>query len=265
MKSSVTETLGGLWLLIATGSATAAVCGVLFRGDASGLPLVVRVGIAVSGCWAVQWGWKHLRPRSHFWRAGGLAGFFATLVALGVFLTICCTEGMRADRWQTLTDAARDGDAQTVSALLAGGIDPNDRPPTGPFSSVAVYESPLCLAAESGSLTTVNVLLEAGADINAGDDRNESPLAAAAGSERPEILKRLLDHGAEPNAANGDSPALVWAAHGDYAAMVELLLRHGANPNTRVGTSPGVRLPLIRTVSPDSASARLLRASGARP
>jgi ankyrin repeat protein len=91
-----------------------------------------------------------------------------------------------------LHDAAREGDAAKVAALLKQGADVNSRDDS--------RETPLIDAALAGKTEVAAVLIEAKADIDARNDRGFSALHAAAYSGSVEIAELLLDHGAEVDA-----------------------------------------------------------------
>ncbi len=88
-----------------------------------------------------------------------------------------------------LHDAAREGDAAKVAALLAQGADVNE-------PRRDAVRPPLIDAALAGKTEVAAALIEAKADIDARNDRGFSALHAAAYSGSLEIAKLLLDHGA---------------------------------------------------------------------
>ena len=95
---------------------------------------------------------------------------------------------------------------------------------------------PLIQAARTGSLDTMTLLLDSGADVNltgpTGDDWDATPLQHAILARQPGAVRLLLDRGADPNRAAGPkSPAPLLLAAGDIdPTFVNLLLAHGANP-----------------------------------
>jgi len=95
--------------------------------------------------------------------------------------------------------------------------------------------TPLHVAARYGRLEIVKLLLDRGADINAGDKRGmtgsqQTPLYAALSANQFEVEKYLLEKGADVNSANshGKTPLHLAATHRDVRT-VRLLLDHGAN------------------------------------
>jgi ankyrin repeat protein len=110
------------------------------------------------------------------------------------------------------------------TALLVGGC---DKQPS---------DSPLILAARTGSLDTIAALLDAGADVNlpgpTGDGWDATPLQHAILARQSGAVRLLLDRGADPNGVGGPkSPAPLLLAAGDTdPTFVNVLLAHGADP-----------------------------------
>ncbi|XP_014679106.1 PREDICTED: putative ankyrin repeat protein RF_0381 [Priapulus caudatus] len=91
----------------------------------------------------------------------------------------------------------------------------------------------LYMAACSGQLDIVRLLLEAGANANAADSYGVTSLHIAACPGRLDIMRLLLEAGADPNVAetkSGDTP-LMWAVTEGEEAVVRMLLSHGADAN----------------------------------
>lgn len=100
--------------------------------------------------------------------------------------------------------------------------------------------TPLGLAVFFGHPETVNVLLEAGADVNLAsrESMNVTPLASASAAGRLEIARNLIAHGANVNArASGDFTPLHESAASGRMEFARLLLDHGADINAK--TSDG--------------------------
>jgi ankyrin repeat protein len=97
-------------------------------------------------------------------------------------------------------------------------------------------ESPLIHAARIGSLDSIKLLLDSGADVNlpgpTGDDWNATPLQHAILARQSGAVRLLLDRGADPNRVAGpNAPAPLLLAAGDPdPTFVNLLLAHGADP-----------------------------------
>ena len=115
--------------------------------------------------------------------------------------------------------------------------------------------APMHLAARQGEIESVKALMDAGADVNqvgAGDPI--TPLLIATMNGHFDLAKHLLDKGANPNIAqnNGAAPLYAalnvqWAAkalypqprayeqqHASYLDLMQVLLEKGADPNARL-------------------------------
>jgi hypothetical protein len=94
--------------------------------------------------------------------------------------------------------------------------------------------TPLSLAAEGGHEAVVKLLLKKGAEIEAGDNGefdSRTPLLWAVGEGHETVVKLLLENGAEIEAKDRGEfgrTPLSWAAGGGYEIVVELLLEKGA-------------------------------------
>ncbi|CAL1144599.1 unnamed protein product [Cladocopium goreaui] len=94
---------------------------------------------------------------------------------------------------------------------------------------VVIGGGPLAIAARKGHLEVVQVLLAAGASVEAMNKFCFRPLHLAAAKNHPEVVEVLLAAGAwvEAKNDNGATP-LHWAAERGHAAVVEQLLAAGA-------------------------------------
>lgn len=78
-------------------------------------------------------------------------------------------------------------------------------------------------------LSVIQMLLDAGAEVNVLDCYNETPLRAASGIGNIEVVKVLLKAGADPNLlGNGTRSALFEAALKGHGRVVQALLQAGA-------------------------------------
>lgn len=133
--------------------------------------------------------------------------------------------GAKAD----VFEASALGDLETVRKLIGG-----DRALVNAFAEDGFY--PLGLAAFFGHRAIVEFLLKNGADVKtaARNAQQVTALHGAVARRDVEIAKMLLDAGADPNARQerGFVPLHDAAANGN-AALVELLLQHGARADAK--------------------------------
>ena len=130
-------------------------------------------------------------------------------------------DGVTALHW-----AARRGDADLVTALVAAGANPRAGTRFGAYT-------PLHLAAERGSGPVVKALIGAGAAVDAKTGTGATPLMFAAASGDAGAIAALLDGGADVNARESDrhQTPLIFAAANDRLDGVKLLIARGADPN----------------------------------
>ena len=92
--------------------------------------------------------------------------------------------------------AAREGNVEAIRILVGSGADPNSRSPiTG--------NSPLHFAVLSNQFGAAKALLEANADANATNAGGIAALHLAAATGKLDILRLLLDRGADVNSGQG--------------------------------------------------------------
>ena len=126
-----------------------------------------------------------------------------------------------------LFDAVRAGDTEKVQTLLKA--DPKLVEARTDDGSTALH-----LAALEGDAAIAQLLLAAGAQVNARGLREETPLHMAMYDEHREVAELLLDSKAEVNAQNtaGETP-LHLAARKGHRDLAELLLEHHADVNAK--------------------------------
>ena len=150
-----------------------------------------------------------------------------------------------------LVTAAKEGDAALVRELLAEGV-PADAESGG---YVALHH-----AAANGSVAVLEVLLAAGADVEAVDRVGNTPLSRAAIFGRADAVSVLLEAGADPNAhaepnnqtallallfgwsvGRSSNPLGIEAREEERFAAARALLAAGADPHL----APGLLAPAM--------------------
>jgi len=146
----------------------------------------------------------------------GDADFVATLVNLGVNIN-----GIGSRGFTPLMMAVNHDEAAIVAYLLSQGADVN----TTHNGWNALIE-----AADEGSLTSMKLLLKAGADVNfyAGHE-NLTAITMAASEGKLDCLKLLLENGADINGVGQSLPPLHVAAEEGKIDIVAYLISKNAN------------------------------------
>lgn len=160
---------------------------------------------------------------------------------------------------------------------LVIGIGQNPVPAIDFRPYIAYHELPptqrLITAAQFGELKQVITAVQAGADINAKDDRGVTALFMAVSDVDSGVSEWLLQNGANPNIRNsrGGSPSCT-AVMGGNEKTIKLLGRYGANWELEDKSDPNCEAPrliwAITNTSSEEFSLRLVRAlveAGANP
>ena len=159
-----------------------------------------------------------------------------------------------------LLEAARDGAAEVVRALVKDGADVSAARGDGMTA--------LHFAAERGHADVAAALIDAGAAVDAGTRIGRyAPLHLAARGGHGPVVALLLEAGAAANAATTNSGVTALhlaAAAVDGRSAVAALLDHGADPNAREGSAGQTPLMFAAAANRPAAAAALLEA-GADP
>jgi ankyrin repeat protein len=112
---------------------------------------------------------------------------------------------------------------EVIQVLVDRRIDINC--PVGP-----PFEYPLTAAATHDWITTFQILIDAGANVNNKGGMYATALQAAAAEGNEEIVRVLLEHGAEPNIVGGKFGTALQAAYASgYYLVISELLKAGAS------------------------------------
>lgn len=124
------------------------------------------------------------------------------------------------DLGKRLLEAARKGQAEEVSMLMASGA---------PFTTDWLGTSPLHLAAQHGHTQTAEVLLRAGVSRDARTKVDRTPLHMAAQHGHTRVVELLISSGASTNNADMlNMTPLHWACEHNHVEIAKILLRAGA-------------------------------------
>ncbi len=158
-----------------------------------------------------------------------------------------------------ISEAVRRGDADAVRTLLRDGADVN--------ASAGDGMTALHWAADAGEVEIANILIDAGANVDAVTRLGDyTPLHLASRQGSASLIEALLEAGASPNSNStaGGSSALHFAAGAGSVAAIKTLLEHGAEVNGR--ESSRGQTPLMFAAAKGRADAiRALLANGADP
>jgi ankyrin repeat protein len=166
--------------------------------------------------------------------------------------------GLQAGNQTALIWAVSNRHPEVVARLLEHGADVHARtdvwsqmqavPPSPLFEHQRAFlhggSTAIILAAQVGDLTSVKLLLEAGADVNDRNAWGHSAIALAAFANFGEVVRFLLEQGANPNPPSDEEvlAPLHSAIMYQDETTVAALLAHGADPNAPLQTwNPRVR------------------------
>lgn len=161
-----------------------------------------------------------LRSRGALSVPAARSATFPRAVALAIIAWLTTFAAVAQDPSEQLWQAAKEGDAATVGALLDSGVDPDVEFRRGGTA--------LLFAAQRGQTEVVRLLLARGANPNACETLNNTT-AIHFGISRPEIVRLLVEHGADVNTRElqtGQAP-LGWAVNKKQTESARVLLASG--------------------------------------
>jgi cytochrome c len=153
-----------------------------------------------------------------------------------MLLSICLCLIPPAAQAAAIHDAAKEGDAAAIAAALDAGADVNEPDK---------FATPLYYAVSRQHLDAARLLIERGADVNAGPKVSGPPLKPAVAKSNVELITLLLKHGADPNVAVGKQTALHEAVRHGCLPCVKALVAAGADvnaPGTDIIARPPIHL-----------------------
>jgi ankyrin repeat protein len=124
---------------------------------------------------------------------------------------------------------------------------------------------PLLIAAEAGQVAVVRVLLDAGADVNAGDMYQKSALHHAATGGSVPVARLLLERGAKLHAMHNQGEPIHHAAMFGHLDVVKFLLERGADVNVEAPGGGWTPLGAVAAWSDSAEVAEFLISRGAEP
>ncbi|GAB4326836.1 MAG: hypothetical protein OHK0047_12490 [Leptolyngbyaceae cyanobacterium] len=117
--------------------------------------------------------------------------------------------------------------------LISQGYSPDDLNQPGQNGDTALMK-----AVQTGTITQVEELIQAGADLNRRNQDGNNALWFACFKNHLELIHRLIDAGiAIDNQNDNGATALMYAASAGKTEIVQVLLQRGANPMLILGDS----------------------------
>ena len=156
--------------------------------------------------------------------------FVCLLVVLAVAAIVMRKQPMSTEDF---IDLCQSGTPKKVEAAIKAGTDVNARY-TGCTGGQFKGVTPLMLAARNRNAEFLDILIQAGADVNAEDDDSWTPLTFAASfNKNPEVLSVLIQAGADVNARDSDDwTVLMYAARfNENPEVLNVLIQAGADVN----------------------------------
>ena len=156
-------------------------------------------------------------------------------IAIGLLVI----SGCQSDN-DNLLDAIRQKDVDAVREMVSSGVD------LEPASGLHDVNKPLAYAAAYGNLEIVQLLVEAGADLNGRVAYGDVPLVKADEHGNDDIIEYLIREGADVNVPNlfGVTPFIGLCGKGRLD-FVELAAKHGGDARSsfeaKIGEGTGTK------------------------
>lgn len=171
-----------------------------------------------------EWQCEKVLPPLHFVKSGEMASL---LLANGAWVS---DQGASHNYFCTpIFTAVQEGRTDVVKALIDAGADVN--------AENHGLERPMHYVTDDTKIGILNLLFEAGADLDALDTHDQTPLMNVVMNERPssKIAQALIDNGAAISLKDENSlTALDHAVLAGSSECVKVLIRSGADPNKLV-------------------------------
>lgn len=156
---------------------------------------------------------------------------------------------------EPLVSAVKQGDRLAVQGLLATGSDVN-------VLDKGVDKTPLMEAVATNNLELVQLLLGAGAQVNARNEYGQTALMELGDEATPELVRTLVTAGARLNLRDKDGDgALLNLARWGKADTLRALLEAGAQVNAR--NNDGETALMLAAAAGESEKVKALLAAGA--
>lgn len=145
-----------------------------------------------------------------------------------------------------------------IRLLLTFGANVNVKDSDGKtFLHYVNFTSPRNICSTNSKIAISNMLLSAGADVNAVNTHGETPFHLAIINSSPAVISNFLAAGADVNAVNNYGEAPLYLAvrfiAGSYSGnqIISQILAAGADPNIATLDEIGIRLLLLQGVNAD--------------
>lgn len=149
--------------------------------------------------------------------------YLSTFLLLVAFTFGAAAWSQAAARRVALIDAVKNGEVNTVRALIAQKVDVN--------ATEADGTTALHWAAHTGDATIAEMLIKAGANAKAVTRNGATPYALALNKGNARVIELLLKNGEDPKAVIAGEPAIMMVARAGNPDAVKSLLARGADAN----------------------------------